>query len=83
MRNDWGPGVRCIYIEEVCSREVVGPVGGEWLKEMDTSSVRWRGGKGYTRVLRWNYSAEAWMAAREFRNVGYQRYMNPGDLPKR
>ena len=50
MRNDWGPGVRCIYIEEVCSREVVGPMGGEWLKEVDTSSVRWRGGKGYIRV---------------------------------
>ena len=50
MRNDWGPGVRYIYTEKVCSREVVGPMGGEWLKEVDTSSVRWRGGKVYIRV---------------------------------
>ena len=42
--------MRCIYTEKVCSWEVVGPMGGEWLKEVDTSSVRWRGGKGYTRV---------------------------------
>ena len=38
--------MRCIYTEKVCSWEVVGPMGGEWLKEVDTSSVRWRGGKG-------------------------------------
>jgi len=50
MRNDWGPGVRCIYTEKVCSWEMVGPMGGEWLKEVDTSSVRWRGGKGYIRI---------------------------------
>ena len=45
MRNDWGLGVRCIYTEKVYSWEVVGPMGGEWLMEVDTSSVRWRGGK--------------------------------------
>ena len=42
--------MRCIYTEKVCSWEVVGPMGGERLKEVATSSVRWRGGKGYIRV---------------------------------
>ena len=37
--------MRCIYTEKVCSWEVVGPMEGEWLKEVDTSSVQWRGGK--------------------------------------
>ena len=41
--------MRCIYTEKGCSWEVVGPMGGEWLKEVDTSSVRWRGGKVYIR----------------------------------
>ena len=36
--------MRCIYTEKVCSWEVVGPMGGEWLKEVDMSSVWWRGG---------------------------------------
>ena len=43
--------MRCIYTEKVCSWEVVGPMGGEWLKEVDTSSVRWRGGKEYIRIV--------------------------------
>ena len=37
--------MRYIYTEKVCSWEVVGPMGGEWLKEVDTSSVPWRGGE--------------------------------------
>ena len=66
--------MRCIYTEKVCSWEVVGPMGGEWLKEVDMSSVRWRGGKGYIRV-----------AAVELQcyYVGYQRYMDAGHLLKR
>ena len=42
--------MRCVYTEKVCSWEVVGPIGGEWPKEVDTSSVQWRGGKAYIRV---------------------------------
>ena len=39
--------MRCIYTENICSWEVVGPMGGDWPKEVDTSSVRCGEGKGY------------------------------------
>ena len=81
--------MRCIYTEKVCSWEVVGPMGGEWLKEVDTSSVRWRGGERVYNTPHTRSSIIPHPPAyedgtdREFRNVGYQRYMDAGDLPKR
>ena len=61
--------MRCIYTEKVCRWEVVGPMGGEWLKEAVKSSVRDEGEKGIDVLLRWNYSAEAWLAGRSLPRV--------------